>query len=110
MAVPSNGPVVPLNSAELLYVALRRVLQDIQQKGYVPIADRAGIQHVLQAYDRDRTLMLSGRGVPPQVVARYTQHAAEKLDKWLTKQAPDAPVDESYLNWLEESFNEPDHP
>ncbi|APQ42175.1 hypothetical protein J4U02_gp069 [Mycobacterium phage Aziz] len=103
MAYPSNAPSLPVNIAELVYVAFSHTLDYLDKHGHFPPEMQHNMRKVAQTYERDRTAALNQRGVPTPVVQKYTATAASRLAEWIDEQAEKHETSElDFEQWAKE--------
>ncbi|AEK09981.1 hypothetical protein FDH96_gp069 [Mycobacterium phage Rey] len=109
MAYPSSAPSLPVNLAELVYVALSHTLDYLDRHGTFPPEMQHNMRKVAKSYDRDRTAALNHRGVPTAVVQKYTEAAANRLAEWIDEQAEKNETSElDFEQWAKEMTSD-DH-
>ncbi|QSM01113.1 hypothetical protein SEA_NANOSMITE_68 [Mycobacterium phage Nanosmite] len=112
MAYPTNAASLPVNIAELVYVAFSHTLDYLDKHGHFPPEMQHNMRKVAKAYDRDRTAALNRRGVPTVVVQKYTANAASKLAEWIDREAEKHETsDADFDKWAEElAGGQDEHP
>ncbi|MBB5167159.1 hypothetical protein [Mycobacterium sp. AZCC_0083] len=102
MAYPNSGVPVPAMIAEAAYAALsyaHKYLTD--HNGHMPPDMVEKLGKVAFAYNRDRTASLVYRGIPPVVVEKFSETAADKLAEWMGKRQTIL-SDGDFERWAEE--------
>ena len=79
-------PMIPVATAEMLYVALGHVLAYVEANGTYPKHMAEGLQAVMRTYHRHRTDIMAKRGHGPESVQKYTAMARSTLMRWLGRQ------------------------
>jgi hypothetical protein len=103
MPAISSAPQIPVGVGELVYVALKDILNYVTERQTYPPGLATCMTQVLRQYEKDRTAALTQRGIPPTSVLRYTLAASEKLDTWIAERSARTDVAQAHFDkWQKE--------
>lgn len=107
----SKLPMIPVATAEILYVALDHVLTHVEKHGEYPKHMSDDMRRVLGTYNKVRTNAMAQRGHNAAAVTKYTEMAQRSLGRWIDhRAAKTVELTEHFDQWKEElGEREEDH-
>lgn len=96
-------PMIPVATAEILYVALGHILAHVEKHGNYPPHMAESMRQVMGTYHKVRTNTMAHRGHNAASVQRYTAMAQRSLQRWLeTRAAKTEELEAHFDRWAEE--------
>lgn len=103
----SKLPMVPVATAEILYVALDHVLTHVEEHGSYPKHLSEDMRRVMGTYNKLRANTLILRGGTPETVRKYTEMASRSLARWLmSRSAKHEELQGDFDRWAGELSND----
>lgn len=95
--------MVPVATAEILYVALGHVLAHVEKHGTYPPHMAESMRRVMGTYHKVRANTMAHRGHNAASVQKYTATAQRSLTRWLESQTAKTEELEAHFDrWAEE--------
>ena len=99
----SELPMIPVATAEILYVALGHVLAYVDKHGNYPQHMADNMRQVMKTYHKVRGNTMAHRGHTPDSIQRYTAMAQRSLERWLdTRTAKTEELQADFDRWANE--------